>query len=147
LDRASAHSHAPIELVSRAGLPLSPSELARLDRGEVVRTRALFRSMVFRRVTGADSVLKIGPINAVQPYGGARGAAMFVLFVGALSVGVYTILRPIRRRLTALSRAASALGGGDLGARAEVGAADAIGTVASAFNGMAEEVQRLVARQ
>ena len=147
LDRASARFRAPVEIVPRAGLPLSATELSRLDRGEVVRTADPFRSMIFTLIVGTGSVLKIGPVNSVFPYGGLRGAAMFVLLVLALSIGVYTILRPIRRRLAALARAATALGGGDLGARAEVSSADAIGTVASAFNGMADQVQRLVARQ
>jgi signal transduction histidine kinase len=147
LERASARFGAPVEVVPRAALPLTATELSRVDRGEIVRTAGPFQSMVFTRIAGTDSVLQIGPVNSVHPYGGLRGAAMLVLFVGALSAGVYTLLRPIRRRLAALSRAATALGGGDLDARAEVGSADAIGTVAAAFNGMADQVQRLVAGQ
>ncbi|APR87853.1 sensor histidine kinase [Minicystis rosea] len=147
LARAVPHSGVPIALVPRSSLSLSAGDSSRLDRGEMLRTHKPFDAVVFAAVAGTDEVLRIGPINSVHPMGGLRGTAFVLLFAAALSLGVHALLRPIRRRLDSLARSARALGRGELATRAEIGADDEIGTVASAFNGMAGEIQRLVAAQ
>lgn len=147
LERASTRFRVAAATVPRGEVRLAASELSRLDGGEVVRTGEPFSSIIWSRIGETDQVLRIGPINSVHPWGGIRGAAGLSVLALALTLGVYALLWPIRRRLTALAGAAAALGRGELTVRAEVGSTDAIGTVAAAFNKMAGDLQRLISRQ
>jgi signal transduction histidine kinase len=67
---------------------------------------------------------------------GASAAVAAVALLLALLVA-----RGITRRLVTLQAAAGALGGGDLAARVEVRGEDELAQVATAFNGMASELQ------
>lgn len=148
LARAMRRSPTPLVVLSRATLALPPRLLEKLDRGEVVPADGYFlRAVLYVRIGTTDQVLRFGPINPIHPLGGGRGLGMILLGFCGLSVGVYLLVRPLRRRLKELSRAAYAFGSGDLTARAVVDSPDAIGTVASAFNRMAHEIQRLIASQ
>jgi signal transduction histidine kinase len=147
LQRASARFRVPVEFIRRSDANLDDRELARLDRGEVVRTGRTFRAHVFVRIEGQDKLVRLGPLNVVPPMSGAPGIVIFLLVLAALSIGVHWFLRPIRRRLADLGQTAGALGRGELRARATVGSLDAIGTLASAFNRMADEIERLIAAQ
>jgi signal transduction histidine kinase len=64
------------------------------------------------------------------------------LFV--LGVGAFLTARWIARPLSHLSRMATSLGRGDLGARSELKRNDEVGDVARAFDEMAERIQRLL---
>nr|WP_254627536.1 ATP-binding protein [Myxococcus sp. CA040A] len=78
------------------------------------------------------------------PLGGARGGALLLFFVGGLSLGIFALLRPVRRQLLDLRRTAEALGRGELGARAQVGSRDVIGALSAAVNHMGAELQRSI---
>jgi signal transduction histidine kinase len=144
LERLADVPRGDIALLSEHEIPLRGAERARLDRGQMVRTGKPFSPLLFIRIPGTPRILRMGPLGMVFPLSGWRGSLAFLLGMGALLLGAFLLLRPIRRRITALSRAAVALGRGELGTRTEVGAADAIGALAQSFNGMAEEIQRLV---
>lgn len=148
LARAMRMTTTPLSLTSRAQLALPPRLLERLDRGEVVSAEGYFlHAVLYVRIGATDQVMRFGPLNPIHPLGGGRGLAMALLGLCGLSVGVYLLVRPLRRRLGELGRAAHAFGGGDLTARAAVDSPDAIGTVAAAFNRMAHELQQLIASQ
>jgi signal transduction histidine kinase len=72
-----------------------------------------------------------------------------VLAGALLLVGVvfYLLVRPVERRIGALSSAAERLGTGDLAARATVAGDDAISELAATFNAMAGQLGRLVEGQ
>jgi two-component system sensor histidine kinase RstB len=141
-------SKAPLEVRSRTTVDLPPQLLEKLDRGEVIPGEGHFlRSVLYVRIGTTDRVLRFGPLHPTHPLGGARGIGILLLGFCGLSVGVYLLVRPLSRRLGELSRAAYAFGSGDLTARAIVDSPDSIGTVASAFNRMAQEIQRLIASQ
>jgi two-component system, OmpR family, sensor kinase len=61
-----------------------------------------------------------------------------------LGVGAFLTARWIARPLSHLSRMATSLGQGDLGARSELERNDELGDVARAFDEMAERIQRLL---
>lgn len=61
-----------------------------------------------------------------------------------LGVGAFLTARWIARPLSHLSRMATSLGQGDLGARSELKRNDELGDVARAFDEMAERIQRLL---
>ncbi|MFO0760107.1 MAG: ATP-binding protein [Byssovorax sp.] len=144
-EKAAARFRFPVAIVPRAGLPVDAGTLARLDAGAVVRVGPARESLLFARIEGTDALLRMGPLPLDLPVGGRRGVALFLLFVAGLSLGVHALLRPLRRQLADLCRTADALGRGELDARAAVGSRDAIGTLASTLNRMAQEIQCLIA--
>ncbi len=144
-ERASKRFGAPVAILSRSDAPLDAAAFERLDGGEVVRTGPVFESVLHARIEGTGHVLQVGPLPLMFPLGGARGAALFLLFVGGLSLGVFALLRPVRRQLLDLRRTAEALGRGELDARATVGSRDVIGALSTALNHMGKELQRSIA--
>jgi signal transduction histidine kinase len=90
-------------------------------------------------------VLAITLHGPARPIGKRRGIAIVLLLVAGLSLGVALIAWPLGRRLGKLSRAAQAFGAGELSTRAKVGSRSALGHLETTFNGMAGEIQRLVA--
>lgn len=148
LARAKRISPTPLAVLSRATLELPAHLREKLDRGEVVSADGYFlRAVLYVRIGATDQVLRFGPLNPTHPLGGGRGLGLLLAGFCGLSFGVYLLVRPLRRRLGELSRAAYAFGSGELTARAVVDSPDAIGTVAAAFNRMAHEIQRLIASQ
>jgi signal transduction histidine kinase len=145
LARFSSRFDAPLSLVPRGSVAgVAPSSLSELDRGRAVATEDYLRAVVYMRLEGTDRVLAVGPLNPVHPLGQGRGLTLLLLLVAGLTAGVFIIARPLERRLTSLSRAAMALGGGDLDVRAETGPPDAVGHLERTFNVMATEIRRLI---
>lgn len=138
----------PIVVLPRTQLSLSAAQLARLDHGDVVvADKHGPRLVLFAALPGSDQVLRLGPLSPNHPMGQGRGLGLFIGGLAGLTLGVYLLLRPLRRRLGLLSRAVAALQHGDLAARAVVDSPDAVGSLAAAFNSMASEIQRLIAAQ
>jgi signal transduction histidine kinase len=144
-EQASKRFDVPVVIIPRADAPLGAAALGRLDVGEVVRAGHVFESVLYARIEGTGYVLQVGPLPLMFPLGGARGAGLFLCFVGGLSLGVFALLRPVRRQLLDLRRTAEALGRGELDARAAVGSRDVIGALSTALNHMGEDLQRSIA--
>jgi two-component system sensor histidine kinase RstB len=75
-----------------------------------------------------------------------------LLIISALSLLVitsaaYFIIHPLEKKIKNVEGAARRIGGGDLGARAEVFGRDEVSQLAHAFNSMAEHIQRLIDSQ
>lgn len=148
LERAARRYGVAAELVARSQLKLSADRLARLDRGDIVSQEGTHRrAILYVRIGNTDQVVRLGPINPRHPLGEGRAIAAIVLSLCGLMFGVYLLVRPLQRRLAALSLAARSFGRGDLTARAVVDSQDSIGTLAADFNRMAHEIQRLIASQ
>ncbi len=136
----------PVRLVPEAAAAsLRAPSRARLAAGEPAEDDAFPRITIYARIPGETRLLAIGPMSAEHPLSGGRGALLVLALVVALLVGSALLLRPMRRRLDSLGRAADALGRGDLRQRVDVGEPDAIGTLAVSFNRMAADIERLVA--
>ncbi len=102
---------------------------------------------VFAPIADSNAVLAVGPIPPpphpeVSHFLVSIAAALFV----AACIG-FALAYPVVRRLRKLEYAAGRIAGGDLGARADVSSADAVGTLARRFNIMAQEIQRLLESQ
>jgi signal transduction histidine kinase len=148
LERAKARLGHQLAIVPRASLSLPAALLERIDRGEVVGTRpGIIRYTIYARIPGTEEVLRLGPVNQKLPLGEGRGLILFLLGLCGLTVGVYLLVRPLRRRVLELSRAAESFGRGELSTRAAVRGKDVISDLATSFNHMAEEIQRLIAAQ
>ena len=133
-------------LAAVSDLPLSPDQRQRLHAGETLG------------LDGKDglrtaSLLPDGRVLDIT-FLRRRPFPTDLLFLAVLAgtlllVGVafYLLVRPLERRIGALSSAAESLGSGDLAARATVTGDDAIGELAATFNAMAEQIGRLVEGQ
>jgi len=94
-------------------------------------------------------VLVLGPDRQFRPPPD-QWTIVMVALINLLIVGVTALLvtLPMVRRLSRMKDAADAIGRGDFSARAaKTGPSDAIGSLAIAFNHMAETTQRLVENQ
>lgn len=149
LARTAQRFRTPVSIVSRQqGLTLAPPLLLRLDRGEMAsdRSKAPYVTL-YITIPESDEVLRLGPLHPQDPFGEGRGMVVVMLFLVGLSIAIALLVRPLRRDLKSLARAAEAFRRGELTARAEVRSHDAVGELGSAWNRMAEEIQRLIAAQ
>lgn len=125
-------------------LHLDADELAVLERGGVVVHGPPHRREALALVPSRQAVV-VGllPLGEPTPLGGHVLGT--ILLMGFAAFGLGLLLWPLRRQLLQLSDAAERFIGGDLGARVEVGGADAMQDIAKAFNGMAARSQELLA--
>lgn len=137
----------PAAIISEEDLVLTDTQRARLDRGELILIGPRFRWTYVVRIDQTNKLLSIGPTQSIHPFGGLRGIGVGLLLVLGLSCGTYFLVSPLKRRLHALSRTAAELGRGVLTVRSHDHSGDAIGSLATSFNRMAEELQRLVGGQ
>lgn len=92
-------------------------------------------------LTGGGQAVFVGPVRGLDP---RRLAAFLAAVLGALALGSLPLARSIVAPVEALTRAARALGGGDLAVRANVRARGEVGELGRAFDEMAERIERLV---
>jgi len=120
--------------------PLPARELPRLAQGPF---HVLGRGFVFAAALpdGRGYLLIGGPAH--QPHLG-RAALVIAAVLVALAIGSIPLARSIASPIERLTRAARELGGGDLSARVRLRARGEVGELASAFDEMAERLERLV---
>lgn len=132
--------------------PLSPQDVVRLRTCEQASDVAPCLQRIFNERT-ADVApprleVRLGyrnespPTLATAPTASAAAGVALAVVLGALLLG-RAVLRPVR----ALTRAATALGDGDLGQRVPAGGRDEIAGLAAAFNRMADSLQAAEDRQ
>jgi two-component system sensor histidine kinase RstB len=87
-------------------------------------------------------VLEIGPLYQFNPY--PPELLVLIAFLGLCLIGlvVYLLVRRLEYRLRGLEAAATQIAQGSLETRVPATGADSVGRLASAFNGMAEHLQR-----
>jgi len=135
-----------IEPIARVKDQLFPLQLERMERGEpVVAPWAAGEVCLFVRVPD-QPLVAVMALPGTSPVQRMRAMVLVVLVLG-LGGAVLGNLVPLQRQLVNLSATASRIGGGELGARAEVRTRDAAGELATAFNAMAERVERLIERR
>lgn len=149
LARVQRTTSVPLALRSWQEITLDASARARLQHGEVVAVSLLppGRSVLLARIEGTDLVLALGPLGLTHPMAGGRWIVLCLLFSGGLTLGVYLLVRPIQRRLSSLGQTAMEFGRGRLSSRVSPGSPDAIGTLATNFNSMADQIQQLIGAQ
>lgn len=146
-DAAQRRAALSMALRPQQELHLEADALARLAEGQVIATWREERPILLVCIEGTDQLIVLSPQGLIKPMGEGRWQALFLLFVGGMTLGVYLLVRPIQRRLSALGRTAMEFGRGELSRRATVGTPDALGTLATNFNNMAEQIQQLIGAQ
>ncbi|PYC25877.1 two-component sensor histidine kinase [Aquipseudomonas alcaligenes] len=135
-----------LRLVVLERLDLDEDQQRRVDEGDTVL--ALGKGgdsiRVIAGMVGTPWVLEVGPIQQMNPY-----PTELLVLIGALGLSLtglilYLLVRRLERRLQALEDAAALIANGRLEARAPTQGADSVGRLASTFNAMAEQLQRLL---
>ena len=138
-----------LTLVTRDSANLDDDQRRRLDEGDTVM--ALGRGgdtiHVFAAVAGTRWILHLGPLFPMNPYPAHLLLGIGLLGLTLIGLTVYVLVRRLEFRLSALEGAATQIAAGDLQARVPDAGHDAVGRLAAAFNGMACQLQRLLAVQ
>ncbi len=143
----------PLRIVSLDKSGLEPDQRARIKRKEVVlaiKEGGAARNSSIRIIAPskiAGQVLVMGPMYLFDWM-----PVQLLLIIAAVSLLVitsaaYFIIHPLEKKIKIVEGAARRIGGGDLGARAEVFGRDEVSQLAHAFNSMAEHIQRLIDSQ
>ncbi|WP_434680298.1 HAMP domain-containing protein [Pseudomonas sp. R1-18] len=97
---------------------------------------------VLAGIVDTNWVLEIGPLYQMNPY--PLHWLVLIALLGLCLIGllVYLLVRRLERRLQALEAAATLIAQGSLQTRVPTEGSDSVGRLASAFNSMAEHLQR-----
>ena len=102
---------------------------------------------VFAGMVGTPWVLEIGPLYQMNPYPPEWLVLIAALGLSLIGLIVYLLVRQLERGLRGLESAATQIAQGSLEPRVPARGVDSVGRLASAFNGMAEHLQQLLAIQ
>lgn len=102
---------------------------------------------VLAGIVGTPWVLELGPIERMNPYPPQLLLLLVAVGLSLIGLTLYLLVRRLEQRLRSLESAAARLARGSLDARAEVAGADSVGRLATAFNHMAVQIQRLITVQ
>ena len=91
--------------------------------------------------------LKFGPVSLMNLYPFQLIIALVVFIITAVSFAIYLLVKDVELRLRKMDIAARKIASGHLNARAEIKGDDPIGQLASGFNLMASQIQRLLDMQ
>ncbi len=155
IHRLQREKQLPIDIAPMTALGLSAENTARLARGETVIAGSSAQMsdrwhgdglLVFVPVEDGARAMVIAPRIPTIP--GWQTWVLVLLSVTAIvSIAAVLIARPIVRHLRPLEAATARIAAGDLTARTDVYSKDAIGSLARAFNTMAERIQKLLENQ
>lgn len=143
-----------LAIEERNSLDLPESLLEQVDAGNIAIHRE--GEVMYYALRKSGQVLVVGPLSPshnpeLQPPGLPLEMRMRLLtwsVIGLLfAVALWFWVRPIWRDLEALRQTARALGEGDLGARSPGAQSKLFAPLADTLDGMAEQIQRLIATQ
>jgi two-component system sensor histidine kinase RstB len=141
-------------------LSIQPVERLQLDVDQRARLRRKEVVLVFRDSATANNsniliisplanndMLVMGPIPLFNrmPLRLFIGVTMLSLFL--ISLGVYTLIFPLERKLRQVQLGVAQVRGGDFSARVPVTGQDEVAHLADMFNNMTEHIQRLIEAQ
>ena len=143
----------PLSLVPLDKVGLETDQRARIKRNEVVlalKEGAGTRNSSVRIIAPAmypGQVLVIGPMYLFDWMPVRLLLIVCAVSLGMITVAAYFIIHPLEKKIKNVEQAVRHIRAGDLSARAEVEGRDEVSQLASAFNSMAEHIQRLIDSQ
>ncbi len=150
------HFSYPITIQSLSTLGLDMDQLARIRRKEVImllRDGASSGSTTGASIsvvspTGNNNeVLVMGPIPMFNWLPFHLFASVTLIGLLLISLGVYSLILPLERKIRLVRNALNQVRTGNLNARVNVEGEDEIDTLGLSFNGMAEHIKRLIEAQ
>lgn len=152
-ERIRQHFGFPLARVAYDGLSLDPEQLQRLQRREVVLalgdsgSRQRSSVLVYAPIGNTGEVLVLGPMTLFDQTPLEMLVVIGFIGLSAMGMAAYLLVRPLQRRLQKLGQAVEQVGHGKLDVKVEVLSTDAIGQLATAFNGMTKHIRRLIESQ
>jgi two-component system sensor histidine kinase RstB len=143
------HFGFPLSVVSMDDLFLSDADYARMQYGDVLARISIEgrQAEALAKLPGQPRALRLGPIDAFNPYSWQALVVITVIGFMMLGLGVYWVVNSFETRLRKLEQATSRLAQGHLNARVATTGADPVSRLGGAFNKMAEHIQRLISIQ
>jgi two-component system sensor histidine kinase RstB len=146
------HFSYPLTFTTVSALDLDVDQRARLRRKEVVlvfrdSANSTNSSIQVISPSSHDDMLVMGPIPLFNwlPFRLFAGVILLSLFL--ISLGVYTLIFPLERKLRQVQLGVQQVRAGDFSARVPVSGDDEVAHLAVNFNGMTEHIQRLIEAQ
>lgn len=135
-----------LRLVRLNETELDDDQRRRVDEGDTVMalTKGGDGIRVVAGLLDSPWVLVMGPIYRMDDYPPQLQALIAFMALSLIGLIIYLLVRNLERRLLALSGVATLIANGKLGARVPVRGSDAVGRLATVFNEMAEQLQRLL---
>jgi two-component system sensor histidine kinase RstB len=137
-----------MQLIRLEKLDVDDDQRRRIDEGDTVMALGKGGDSI-RVLSGVGEtpwVLEIGPLFQMNPYPPELLILIALLGLCLIGLVVYLLVRRLEHRLRGLEAAATQIAQGSLETRVPVASAgagaDSVGRLASAFNGMAEHLQR-----
>ncbi len=138
-----------LRLVPLGEANLDADQRRRVDEGDTVMALGKGGDTihVFSGIIDTPWVLEIGPLYQMNPYPPKLLVLIGALGLSLIGLMVYLLVRPLEQRLRGLESAATHIASGRLDARVPPHGSDSVGRLATAFNGMAEHLQRSLSIQ
>ncbi|MAD45697.1 MAG: two-component sensor histidine kinase [Oceanospirillaceae bacterium] len=143
------HFGFPLSVVPMDQLTLSEGDYARIQYGDVLARISIEgrQAEALAKLPGRPQALRLGPIEAFNPYSWQAIAVITLIVFMMLGLGVYWVVNSFQLRLSKLEQATSRLAQGHLNARVAIHGTDPVSRLGLAFNKMAEHIQRLISIQ
>ncbi|MFK3974637.1 ATP-binding protein [Pseudomonas sp. NPDC087358] len=133
-----------MHLIRLEQVDVDDDQRRRIDEGDTVMALGKGGDSI-RVLSGVGKtpwVLEIGPLYQMNPYPPELLILIACLGLCLIGLVVYLLVRRLEHRLRGLEAAATQIAQGSLDTRVPAAGADSVGRLASAFNGMAEHLQR-----
>ncbi|UTW48972.1 ATP-binding protein [Bacterioplanoides sp. SCSIO 12839] len=149
LQQMQPHFGFPLKVLPYEQLNLTETDKGRMLYGDILVRISIEgnRAEALAKLPGEDQALVVGPINAFNPYSWQAITVITVIGTMLIGLGVYWVVNSFETRLRKLEQATSRLAQGHLNARVAITSGDAVSRLGSAFNKMAEHIQRLISIQ
>lgn len=143
------HFGFPLKVMHFDDLFLTETDIGRLFYGDILVRISIEgnKAEALAKIPGEDRALVVGPINAFNPYSWQAIMVIATIGVMLIGLGVYWVVNSFETRLRKLEQATSRLAQGHLNARVAITSDDPVSRLGSAFNKMAEHIQRLISIQ
>ncbi|MCF6255361.1 MAG: ATP-binding protein [Gammaproteobacteria bacterium] len=135
----------PVVLLEKSQVELPPTEIDRLENGEIVVQirEGNNNEFIYRPIAGSPFVIKLGPFT--EPLTLSYLQSILMVFLAALvALAVLFWVFPLWRDLKRLTVSTNAFGRGDFSMRATLSKHSVLLGLAETFNGMANRIQRLI---
>ncbi len=141
-----------IKIKPLSSLDLDLDQMRRIRRNDVVlvfsdSATATGSSIQIISPVSGNEVLVMGPIPLFNWLPFRLFASVTLLSLFLISLGVYTLIFPLERKLRQVQVGVRQVRAGDLSTRVPVSGRDEVAHLASMFNNMTEHIQRLIEAQ
>ena len=154
LKKIQQHFYYPVDIKTTSELNLDSEQIGRLraDQGVILYRDSASEhgtniSILYPMPNAPGSVLVMGPVPMFNwmPFKLAAGITLLSMFL--ISLGVYSLIVPMQRKLRQVNQALNVMRTGDMTVRVPVEGHDEMASLANSYNSMSDHIQRLIESQ